>query len=328
MRPITTSLTRILGIRSPIILAPMAFGTVLKLPSIVSGKGGFGFIGAGFASSELIKGNLQTIRDELHIADDQPVPVGVGFIGWVLDKTEVSDDPRIPAVLASRPKAVWFGFGDDLGKHIAVVKKINASSKDHKTLIFVIVYSVEDAHRAVDEWGADVLVVQGHEAGGHGGSHAPPLFMILPEIISSFPSERRPHIVAAGGIATGKQIAALLTMGVSGVALGTRFLFTHESPYNEMKRGELIKAGWGSTQRGFMFDEVNRTMGWPEKNDGRAIANDIMSDFDAGLSLEERMKRHDESAAKGETNRLVIWAGVGVALTKELKSTAVRIPIP
>ena len=66
-----------------------------------------------------------------------------------------------------------------------------------------------------------------------------------------------------------------------------------------------------------------RTDFWPKKINGRAIANDVMSDFKAGLPLEERIKRFDDAAAAGKTSHLIMWAGVGVAHTNEIKPAAV-----
>ena len=82
------------------------------------------------------------------------------MIGWVLDRTEVTEDPRIPAVLDELPRAIMFAFGDDLGKYVRKVREYEAS-RVHKTLVFVCVNSVEEAVRAVNEWKVDVLVAQG-----------------------------------------------------------------------------------------------------------------------------------------------------------------------
>lgn len=219
------------------------------------------------------------------------------------------------------------------------------ANRDHKTLVFVIVNSVADALRATNEWKVDALVVQGVypcylyrcrptesiksyaivgiESGGHGGSEAPPLIDLLQAVLTAIPNG--PLIVAAGGIATGAQIASLLTMGADGVVLGTRFLFTHECGWSPAKKGVIVSADLSATTRNMAFDEVNKSMGWPEGCDGRAVANKIIDDQKEGLSLEERLKRFDESAAKGETDRLVVWAGIGVGLTKEIKNAAVRV---
>ncbi len=114
----------------------------------------------GFDSSETIKANLNSIRKTLNVPADAPVPAGVGFLGWITDMTEASEDPRLPAVLAEKIQAVWFAFGNDLGKHIKTVQDYDAK-RTHKTKIFVIVNSLDEAKRAANEWKVDALVVQG-----------------------------------------------------------------------------------------------------------------------------------------------------------------------
>lgn len=115
---------------------------------------------SGFDSSNELKRQLSQARTTLNIPKHQPVPIGVGFLGWILDKTEISDDPRIPSVLNERPAAIWFAFGDDLGKWIKQVRECDVQ-KLEKTVIFVIVNSIKEALKAVNEWKVDVLVVQG-----------------------------------------------------------------------------------------------------------------------------------------------------------------------
>ncbi|KAJ7219703.1 2-nitropropane dioxygenase [Mycena haematopus] len=322
MLPITTQLTERLNLTSPIICAPMAFASTPELAAAVSVAGGLGSIGAGFAPTQVLREQIQKIRSSLNIPAGEPVPVAVGFIGWILDRTEISDDPRLIAVLDERPTAVWFAFGVNLEKYINQVHAYN-SKTGRNTFIFIIVNSVDDARRAALH-GVDAVVVQGIEAGGHGGADAPPLFVLLAAILREFQTTNngKPLVIPAGGISTGAQIAALLTMGADGVALGTRFLFTPECEYTTAKKQALIKADLKATARAMAFDEVGRTMGWPPNYDGRAIANGIMDDYKAGLSVEERIAKFDGSARDGDDSRLIIWAGVGVGLTDEINGAA------
>ncbi|KAF5347396.1 hypothetical protein D9758_011254 [Tetrapyrgos nigripes] len=307
--------------RTPIISAPMASGGGGELAGAVTGAGGFGFIGAAFLSYADLKANLSIVRKTLNLPDGAPLPVGIGFVSRVLAKTENSDDPRLPAILEEKPQAIWFAFGDDLGKYVAQVREYD-SKREHKTIVFIMVNSVEEALRAANEWKVDVIVAQGIEAGGHGGSEAPSLLTLLQAVINAIPPDG-PVIVAAGGISTGSQIAASLTIGAAGVVLGTRFLFTHECIYSQDKKDAIIQAGLiNSTRRTLAFDEVRRTMGWPDKINGRALANDIVRDLDEGLGLEARLKRFDESAASGDTSRLIVWAGEGVGLTDHISSAS------
>ncbi|RDB24594.1 Nitronate monooxygenase [Hypsizygus marmoreus] len=315
MTRINTSLTKLLNIDVPIISAPMAFAATGDLASAVTSAGGFGFMGAGFLSSQELKRDFQLARQRLNLKASDPVPIGIGFIGWILELTETSDDPRLTAILDEKPVAIWFAFGANLGKYIAHVREYDAK-RVHTTIIFVIVNSVEGALRAANDWKVDVVVAQGIEAGGHGGSESPPLLTLVQAITQAVLSG--PLIVAAGGISTGLQIAALLTMGVDGVALGTRFLFTDECIYTPAQKEVLLRADHHATTRTLAFDEVGRTMGWPPKHDGRAIVNGIIEDVRAGLDLDQRLKKFDESAASGDTSRLIVWAGVGVGLTNDI----------
>ncbi|KAG6872180.1 hypothetical protein C0995_012245 [Termitomyces sp. Mi166 len=289
------------------------------MATAVTSAGAFGFIPAGPDPSQNLRDQLRSIRAALHLSPDVPVPVGVGFLGFLLDKTEASNDPRLPAVLEELPMAIWFAFGGDLGRHVAQVRAYDSNRK-HKTAVFVIVNSVEEALRAANEWRVDALVVQGHEAGGHGGAYAPPLLTLLQAVLHQVP--KGPAIVAAGGISTGSQIAALLTMGADGVVLGSRLLCTPECMYSKEMKYEILNAGLNATARSYAFDDVARTRFWPEGIDGRAIANDVLVDFDQGLDLETRLKRYDEAKEKGELNRLVIWAGSGIGFVNDEKDAA------
>ncbi|GJE86732.1 nitronate monooxygenase [Phanerochaete sordida] len=320
MQPISTKITQLLDIQSPILAAPMAFASTADLAAAVTGKGGYGFVGAGFDTSEQLKTTLGSARKTLKIADDAPLPIGVGFLGWICDMTEASEDPRIPTVLEEKVTAVWFAFGNDLLKYINTVREYDAK-RAHKTKIFCCCNSVDEALRAANEWKVDVIVAQGVEAGGHGSSHSPPLLNFIPAVKAALP--HGPPIVAAGGIATGAQVAGLLTMGADAVVLGTRFLFTPECQYTEQMKNVLVASTWESTERSGAYDQAFQTDFWPAHVDGRAIStNDVMKDFKAGLPLEERINRYKEANAAGSDSHLIMWAGVGVAQTNDIRPAA------
>ncbi|KAG6831334.1 hypothetical protein H0H92_011249 [Tricholoma furcatifolium] len=309
-----------------------------SMAAAVTSAGAFGFFGAGTSylaaftssksdskylgpdSSQKLHEGLRAAREYLHLPAGAPLPIGLGFLGFLLDKTEASDDPRLPAVLEELPMAIWFAFsGGDLGRYIKQVRAFD-SNREHKTAVFVMINSVEEAQRAATEWKVDGLIVQGNEAGGHGAADAPPLLSLLQAVL--FNVSHGPAIVAAGGISTGAQIAALLAMGADGVVLGSRLLCTPESTFSAEMKQEILKAGINATARSYAFDDVARTRFFPDGIDGRAIANEILVDSAQGLDLETRLKKYDEAIMKGETNRLVIWAGAGIGFVKDEKDTA------
>ncbi|KAJ4466767.1 2-nitropropane dioxygenase [Lentinula aciculospora] len=318
MTSMNTKLTVLLGTKIPMVSAPMYYASTPEMAAAATRAGAFGFIAAGFTPSTTLVEEIRAARSILKTSSDAPVPIGVGLLGWILDQTETSDDPRIPAVLAERPVAVWLAFGVDLGKYVAQVRQYDAA-REHKTIVFVIVNNVDEAVRAATEWKVDVLVVQGNEAGGHGRGDAPPLLTLLASVLAAVPSG--PVILAAGGVSTGSQVAALLTMGTDGVVIGSRLLCTPECMYPEQSKDVILNSKLSCTMRSTVFDEVNRTAMWPNGINGRAIANDIVQDEKVGLSLEERLKKHDESKMNGESNRLVIWAGDAVGFVNDKEST-------
>lgn len=139
--------------------------------------------------------------------------------------------------------------------------------------------------------------------------------------MAALPSET--IIIAAGGLANGKQAAALLVLGASGVVFGTRFLLSPESLYTDLQRQVLIAAGHSSTLRTMAFDLVRGTMEWPTGVDGRAIYNLTVMDLEKGKPLEEVQKSFREAVKAGDKSRMLVWSGTGVGLMTEIKSAAV-----
>jgi nitronate monooxygenase len=152
------------------------------------------------------------------------------------------------------------------------------------------------------------------------------LLDLLQAIVTAIPDG--PLIIASGGVSTGSQIAALLTIGASAVVLGTRYLFTHECSYPQPMKEMILEAGLNSTARSLVFDEVHPTpfaATWPEGIDGRCIINNVWKEAQMGLSLEERRKRAGEGKGRGDKDYLLVWSGVGVGLVNEIVGAAVRV---
>ena len=312
MTALNTRLTRLLGIKTPVVLAPMAIpGSLDRTAIAVHKAGGFGFTGAGTDDTTKIRTRLQAIRTELNVPPSSPLPIGVGVLCWIADKP--GNEKMVPAILAEHPKAIWLAFGTDLGKY---VKQIRAHNEKNGTDILIVVSatSLEEAVQAAEEWKVDVLNVQGTEAGGHLSASAPPLSVLLTAVVTALKSP--PILLGAGGISTGAQVASLLTLGASGAVVGSRFLVSPEVNYAPARVQALLDADLKSTVISMAFDEVRDTMGWPEGISGRGLRNDIIKDEEEGASLEERVRRFDS----GEGFRQVIYAGMGIALTKEVKS--------
>ncbi|KDQ61609.1 hypothetical protein JAAARDRAFT_190349 [Jaapia argillacea MUCL 33604] len=323
MSTITTPITRLLDIQTPVIGAPMAGASGGLLAAEVTSGGGFGFIAVGYDTIEGFKNQLALARSTLRLDPaPAPLPIGIGFLAWKLEEPDSIGPQLLEIALENRPKAVWFAFGNDLGRWIRIVHEHNKKQEDgQKTLVFVQLSTVEQALIAVNEWKIDVLVAQGIESGGHGLGSAPPLFTLVPNFLAALPKDH-PPIVGAGGLANGAHIAALLTLGAAGAVLGTRFLLTPESLYSDAQRDALIAARSTESVRTMAFDQARGTLGWPAGIDGRALYNKTVAEADQGISITEIRAKYLQAARDGDREYMLTWAGAGVGLMNEVNHAA------
>ena len=141
----------------------MAFGTNAHTAVEVTRGGGFGFVGAAFSTQESLAQDFTFIRSSFpDLGANTPLPVGYGFIGWLLDKNEDAGKQLIDTVIENGVRAVWLAFGNDIGRWVEYVRASPANARvHHKPLIFAQVTSVEEALFAANEWKVDVIVAQG-----------------------------------------------------------------------------------------------------------------------------------------------------------------------
>jgi nitronate monooxygenase len=247
--PIETSLTAVLGVKHPILSAPMDTIAGARLAVAVSAAGGFGILGGGYGDKAWLE------RETAKLAAAS-VPFGVGFITWSLaKKPELLD-----IALGAKPRAVMLSFGDP--------KPFAPHIKSAGALLFCQVQTEDMARQALDA-GADILIAQGTEAGGHGASRT--TIDIVPAIVDL--AAGRVPVVAAGGIADGRGLAAMMMLGASGVLLGTRFYASQECEGTEEAKKLICDATSGSTTRGVIFD-LSRNIIWPGPFTGRSLVND------------------------------------------------------
>ena len=197
--PLSTRLTERLGLVHPVVLAPMAFAAGGRLAAAVSEARGLGLIGGGYGD----RGWIDAQFDDAEQAD-----VGCGFITWSLERTpELLDH-----VLDRQPRAIMLSFGDP--------RPFAPRVHEAGVPLLCQVQSRADAELAL-EVGADVIVAQGAEAGGHGDRRA--TFTLVPEIADLLAARSAQTLLcAAGGIADGRGLAAALVLGADGVLVGSR----------------------------------------------------------------------------------------------------------
>lgn len=298
-----TPLTDLLGLQHPIVLAPMGAVAGGALAAAVSRAGGLGLIGPGYLGDDWI---------EHEFAAAGNARVGVGFITWDLAKSP----QRLATCLAHKPAAVMLSFGDAA----PYVRDIKASS----ARLILQVQSVAGAKEAV-RLGADVVVAQGVEGGGHGArpETGRSLLPLLPAVIDAVAPV---PVLAAGGIADGRGLAAALTLGAAGVLVGTRFYAAREALGHANAKARLVAASGDQTLRTRVFD-VARAIDWPREYTGRAIANDLTQRWHGRetaleAALDAERPRYAAAAASGDVNTAVVWAGEGVDLVRAVEPAA------
>ena len=203
MTVIETALTRLLGIEHPILFAPMGSAAGGRLAAAVTNAGGLGMVGSGYA-------NIDAIRKELGEAGN--TRVGIGFILWALEKKPAA----LNIALDARPAAVMLSFGDPT--------PFTGRVKQAGCKIICQVQTLAPAKEAAAA-GADVIIAQGRDAGGHSGTTRGTLGLVPAVVDAVAPIP----VVAAGGIADGRGLAAALALGAAGISMGTRFTASRES---------------------------------------------------------------------------------------------------
>jgi nitronate monooxygenase len=180
------------------------------------------------------------------------------------------------------------------------------------------VQDLDGAKRALDA-GADIIVAQGTEAGGHGKSGRTTLTLTpaIADIAAEVP------VVAAGGLSDGRGLAAGLMLGASGILVGTRFWATPEALGSDAAKQLLTTARSDDTLRTRVFDIV-RGLDWPEGYTGRAIVNDFSRQWHGREhELEENLTRESEAywaaAKEADTRKAVVFAGEGIDLIHDIK---------
>jgi nitronate monooxygenase len=294
---IETALTKLLGIQHPILLAPMGSAAGGKLASAVSHAGGLGMLGSGYA-------NEATIRKEL--AEAGNARVGVGFILWALDKNPAALDVALDA----RPAEIMLSFGDP-SPYAGRIKAAGCR-------IICQVQTLEQAQQAAS-LGADVIIAQGRDAGGHSGMTRGTIGLVPAVVDAVAPIP----VVAAGGIADGRGLAAALSLGAAGVSMGTRFTATRESLWDEAMKERAVASGGDQTAQTRVFDIV-RAAPWPAIYPGRALRNRFFDQWHGKEeALEKQQKEVEASYLAGPDDnfdRRVIWAGEGVDLVRDVPS--------
>jgi nitronate monooxygenase len=236
-------------------------------------------------------------------------PFGIGFITWSLAK----QPELLDVALAVRPRAIMLSFGDPT----PFAPRIKAAG----ALLICQVQDEAMAKQALDA-GADILIAQGAEAGGHGASRS--TLDIVPAIVDL--AGGRVPVVAAGGIGDGRGLAAMMMLGASGVLLGTRFYASQECDGADEAKRRICAAAGGSTVRSIVFD-LSRDNVWPAPFNGRCVVNDHARRWlGRELELLQNVKtvaaEYAEARAAGNFDIAAVIAGDAVGLIHDVPPAA------
>jgi nitronate monooxygenase len=295
---ISTPLTSLLGISHPILLAPMDVVSDARLAAAVSAAGGFGILGGGY-------GDEAWLTRELDVLARSDIRFGVGFITWSMAK-----QPQLLALaLARKPVAVMLAFGDP-APFADKIKRAGA-------LLICQIQSVAMARDALSA-GADVLVAQGTEAGGHGMTRG--TLSLVPEVVDLIAGSV--PVVAAGGIADGRGLAAALMLGASGILMGTRFYAAAEAAAADAAKERIRAAGGDDTLRSIVFD-ISRSNVWPGSFTGRCVRNAHLERWFGRESelLQRQQEEADRYAAARKADNFdiaAVIAGESAGLVRDI----------
>lgn len=295
----------------------------------VSAAGGLGFIGPpakiGDAASDLTKATELVAASssqvlQSHQAESGTLPVGIGFQTWATDLQEA-----LMTLERNKPCAVWLfaprNGQKELDEWVDELRKLVPGCQ-----IWIQVGTLEEAISAAESQSApDVLVVQGAEAGGHGrATDGMGIQALLPEIADAIAKTNIP-IIAAGGIVDGRGLAAALSLGAAGGAMGTRFLAAKEARISPGYQNEVLRVrdAAKNTVRTHLYNHLRGTYGWPEQFAPRTVINKSWIEHETGVAFEELKRRHDAASSSGQgwgpDGRLATYVGAAVGLVREVK---------
>ncbi|AYF74550.1 nitronate monooxygenase [Nocardia yunnanensis] len=295
-----TEFTELMGITHPIVSAPMGGVAGGALAAAVSEGGGLGLVGGSRADTEWVERELRIVTERTE------KPWGIGFLAWGAGLEAVE------RALAFGPRAVLVGFGDP--RPIAELVRAAGAA------LIVMVTDMAEAEQAMAV-GADVIVAQGTESGGHGARQGRSTLTFVPAVVDRAGAT---PVLAAGGIADGRGLAAVLTLGAAGALVGTRFQASLEALADPYTAKAVLEAHGEDTERSALLDIV-RDSDWPSRYTARTLTHPIL---DRWRGRDDELAR--DSAAKQEYLRAVdsgelpqtVWASEAVDLIGSLEPAA------
>jgi nitronate monooxygenase len=309
---LNTRFTQRFQLSTPIALAPMALATGGVLAAACAQAGALSLIGGGYGDLAWTQREYALANELLNNDAASHSRLGCGFITWKLDENAEALD----WVLTQEPSAIMLSFGDPR-PYAARIAKSGAQ-------LICQVQRMDQVPLAI-EAGASVIVAQGGEAGGHGARalESRSTFTLVPELADHL-ATHSPNtlLLAAGGVADGRGLAAALMLGADGVLMGSRLWATQESLAATGAKTQAIHTNGDGTARSVVFD-ILRRKNWPAPYDFRAIRNDLHRSLEnniAGLQANPELARadYDTGVKIGDFTRAHATVGESVGLIVDM----------
>ncbi len=224
MSSFSNRITQLFGIDYPIIQAGMIWASGWRLASAVSNAGGLGIIGAGSMYPDVFREHIQQCK----AATSKPFGVNLPLLYPDIDK-------HIQILIEEGVKIVFTSAGNP---------KTWTSVLKEKGITVVHVVSSSRFARKAEEAGCDAVVAEGFEAGGHNGREETTTLVLIPAVVNAV----KIPVIAAGGIATGRQMLAVMVLGAEGVQMGSRFVASEEASSHPQFKQQVIAAQEGDTE--------------------------------------------------------------------------------
>jgi nitronate monooxygenase len=313
---VCSRLTDSLQLEHPIVLAPMAQASGAQLALACAEAGAFGLIGGGYGDLPWVSEQYAAAFAAEHAA--LHARLGIGFITWRLEQDAsaldwVLDQPVLP-------KAVMLSFG----QAAPFAQRI----KERGIVLLCQIQRLEQLNEVLD-CGADIVVAQGGEAGGHGmNAHlARSTITLVPELADRLAAlSPQTLLLAAGGIGDGRGVAAALMLGADGALIGSRLWATQESLAPEAAKLESVRASGDQTARSSVFD-ILRQLPWPPPYDFRALRNPLYRHWEHQIGAlrhnpELAVQDYNEGVAAQDYTRAHVTVGEAVGLIYDLPQAA------
>lgn len=287
-RVVATWLTERFDLTVPVVCAPMAGVAGGSLAAAVSSAGALGMIGFAYGKPEVLAA-------EAEVARAPGRPFGVGLLAWLLDH----QPDLLDAAIATEPDLISVSFGD--------CEPYLQRVRDAGIVAVTQVGTVDEARRAADA-GVDIIVARGSEGGGH-GRDAVATLPLLQGVLDAIDVP----VLAAGGIATARGLAAVLAAGAAGAWVGSAFTACSEGANADDIKAAVVAAGETDTIYTTVLD-LGRGAQWPPGYGGRAIRNSFAATWHGReAELEAAGVRSDEPA---------VWVGQATGLVTAVRPAA------